>query len=171
MNRKYIDFFHKTKQLFLNLKERFLANKIVCFIKKFFNKISQFIQWTKKWHFFHVLMWLIIIILIILCVAIFITISNIPETNTISNQSSCYNINPEEELAFLAIIFFYMFAGVTYISIPIAFIISLIIFVVNKKLCTIQNKILLQNNLYNSIYLFFYIFLCFILLSFLFGNL
>lgn len=112
-------------------------------LKRFFSKINDFIQWTKKWHVFHVFILLSSLVLIIMDVEIYI------ETHCI-HQYGDYGAN------FLFHVFSYFIYGFAIIA---ALVIQIIFFIINwmfHKSLPIRNRFLLYNKIYNGLYCFMF---------------
>ncbi len=109
-------------------------------LKNILSKINNFIQWTKKWHFFHAFL------LISSLVMLTMTGISLPYTGWIENLQLTYYF-----LSF----FIYLFA------IAIALIIQILFSIINlciHKNIQIKNHFLLKNKIYNGIYYFMFLY-------------
>ena len=106
-------------------------------IKDFFHKINNFIQWTKKWHFFH---FIAIGNILLFSLIVFITILSL-ETD------------PTEDIFLNIISLPIMYISLLlYLALPIAIIIMYFNLKKGRKI-TIYNKFLLNNEIYNITYI------------------
>ena len=122
-------------------------------IKKFFNKIYNFIQWTKKWHFFHFFINGTTLIILFLVTAFFLFIYTYINNPTIICINSNRRNNADDN--FILFIFFeHAFAtfctGIIGLFVEIIFLLRKLL--INKK-CCITSKFLLCNKFYNIYYI------------------
>ena len=119
-------------------------------LKNIFSKINNFIQWTKKWHFFHVFL------ISSSFVMLMFTIFSIMDPDWIGELKFTY--------FFLSFLIF-VFAIIIALIIQILF--SIINFCVYKNI-QIRNHFLSKNKIYNGIYYFLslYTIVSFIILIF-----
>ena len=142
--------------------------------KKFIKKINNWIQWTKQWHFFHILFvgsflmynWFPYIgmpfdIITGICYIIKkLGISNNPPTDD----------NDIFGWAILTAAVLFMFLFTTLLNSVIGLLTEIIIYFIRKKKCkpiTVQSSFLLNNKIYNFIYInciigFLYSFIVFV---------
>ena len=116
-------------------------------LKKIFNKVDHFIQWTKKWHFFHVFFVPnAIFALLNLFISIFLYILDICFLSSTKTFIFSFNhlLLMWEMYTFLAIVFFIL---ATFVQ-----IVFLIISMIKHKNIQLQNQILLNNKKYNILY-------------------
>ena len=110
-------------------------------LKKIFNKVDRFIQWTKKWHFFHIIVGGNAIGCAIIW--ILITLIEISNMKTFSIGDFLFS------LIFITPLFVSGF--LLFIALPIAIVISLYNCIFKKNI-EITNNFLLNNSKYNIIY-------------------
>ncbi len=108
--------------------------------KNILSKINNFIQWTKKWHFFHAFLILSSFIML-MC-----TIISLMDPDWIGGLRLTYYF-----LSF----FIYLFAIAIALVIQILF--SLINFCIHKNI-QIKKHFLLKNKIYNGIYYFLFLY-------------
>lgn len=118
-------------------------------LKKIFNKIDNFIQWTKKWHFFHIVFVgpLTFLITYFFVLIPLIIIQNPPSQSITTDEFDIdipilFFCAGFIVIIFIILLFFACFAQL------ISFLISLI----NKKTCYIKNNFLLHNKFYDKYY-------------------
>ena len=109
--------------------------------KKIFKRINDFIQWTKKWHFFHVFMLPAIPMLLLFFLIIFIDRHSI----NADTFDTCFMLSllcyiQSFFIALIIQIFFFIFKAIL------------------RQNCKITNKFLLNNKIYNSIYTIMFIY-------------
>ncbi len=124
-------------------------------LRKCIKKINSAIQWTKKWHFFHVLF----IVTFSLLLTIILLLYSIDTTHTYETCSNCvdpttiYPDTPEFiRDAFVLLIIICLHAGL--MAAPITEILAVVIkAILRKKLC-VEWNFLLNNKFYNIFYYF-----------------
>ena len=122
-------------------------------LRKCIKKINSAIQWTKKWHFFHVLF----IGPFILLLTIILLLYSIDTTHTYETCSNCvdpttiYPDTPE----FIATVVILLVIACIHVSLKAASIVEVLAVVIKailrRKLC-VEWNFLLNNKLYNIIY-------------------
>ena len=118
-------------------------------LKKIFNKVDHFIQWTKKWHFFHIVFVgpLTFLITYFFVLIPLIIIQN-PPSQPITTDEFDIDIPILIFCAgFIVIIFIILLFFACFVQL-VLFLISLI----NKKTCYVRNNFLLHNKFYNKYY-------------------
>ena len=112
---------------------------IALFLRKFFTKINNFIQWTKKWYFFHIMALCNIPLIFILAIELYY-----------NDYSILFTYNNILNIAFFVVLWSLS------TSIPIALIITIIIYIISrflKKDFYVYNKFLSKNIFYNIYYI------------------
>ena len=122
-------------------------------LRKCIKKINSAIQWTKKWHFFHVLFIGPFILLLI----IFLLFSDPGASNSVTYPNSVdpttiYPDTPE----FIATVVILLVIACIHVSLKAASIVEVLAVVIKailrRKLC-VEWNFLLNNKLYNIIYI------------------
>ncbi len=122
-------------------------------LRKCIKKINSAIQWTKKWHFFHVLFIGPFILLLI----IFLLFSDPGASNSVTYPNSVdpttiYPDTPE----FLTVVVIFIVIACIYLSLmaaPIVEVLAVVIkAILRRKLC-VEWNFLLNNKFYNIIYI------------------
>ena len=136
--------------------------------KLIFTKLNNFIQWTKKWHFFHFFVSgaaLLTLFFAVVLVMFIITYLNDPYSIRINAKNSC-NGDVSALIAFSEYAFATLCTGIIGIFINVFCILKHLIY---RKNCCITSKLLLCNKYYNIYYIIFFILtivswiICFIL--------
>ncbi len=110
-------------------------------IRKCIAKINSFIQWTKKWHYFHVLVWTWLVS------GSFLALLNIDQ----------YQDFLKAPFIFWGAIFFVSSMGAFfYVVLPITITTMLITYIKTRSF-QVQNEFLLHNRVYHFFYCLYYI--------------
>ena len=160
MSRKYIENINRANEAIAKIFHLFAL---------IFNKINQAINWTKKWHFFHIIAWIIIILVMGLLITYLlyaiievITHWGIPIINFQQDM---------EELESLCSFILMIFLGTFYWYF---LIISILISLYKKwrnKAISVTNNFLLNNKTYHVFYILSLIYAIFLFaLIFHFNN-